>query len=218
MSVSQALLGSALLAAQTLLAAAPSQAQDAVNWLRRGIDMPSDLHISNMWHPRGGQLYATDPLTLWQTEGETLRVPDAPARLIGLLEREQGRTAAMALIWSEADVVCGEDLSTVGVDTGLAGFLTPANVAALEAYSDPSQGPYHGTYAEQLDATIPTIPFIVELPSGATFPVSGSGWGDGGYPVASLYDADGNMVALYAQFMGGTEDWLLPAPCADPTS
>ena len=180
--------------------------------------MPTDLHVSEMWHPHGGQIYATDPLTLWQTEGDALRVPDAPARLIGLLEREQGRAALMALIWSNADVVCGEDLSTIGVDTGLAGFLTPDNVRDLLAYADPSAGPYHGTYAEQLDATIPTLPFVAQLPSGARFPVSGSGWGDGGYPVASLHDAEGNMVALYTQFMGGTEEWLLPPPCTAPAS
>lgn len=166
-----------------------------------------------MWHPHGGQLYATDPLTLSQTEGATLAVPDRPARLIGLLEREHGRAALMALIWSNADVVCGEDLTTIGVSTGLAGFLTPADVRALDAYADPSFGTYHGTYAEQLEAAIPTIPFIARLPSGASFPVSGSGLGDGGYPVASLYDAEGNMVALYTQFIGDG-DWLLPPPCA----
>lgn len=177
--------------------------------------MPIDVHLSDMWHPRGGEVFATDPLTLWQTGSDItpLRVPDAPARLVGLLERDQGRAAVMALIWSNAEVSCGEDLSTIGVDTGLAGFMTPADVAALDAYADPSAGPYHGTYAEQLDAAVPTVPFLPTLPDGTRFPVSGSGWGDGGYPVASLYDADDNMVALYVQFMGGGENWLLPEPC-----
>ncbi|MEX3015681.1 DUF4241 domain-containing protein [Gymnodinialimonas hymeniacidonis] len=195
----------------------PAQAQDATNWLRQGIGMPTDLHVSDMWRPRGGEIYATDPLTLWQTEGATLSVPDAPARLIGLLERDQGRAALMALIWSNADVVCGEDLSTIGVDTGLAGFVTPANVRALDAYAASEGDLYAGTYAEQLDDPIPTIPFIARLPSGATFPVSGSGWGDGGYPVASLYDAQGNMVALYAHFIPSGDEWLLPPPCDAPT-
>ncbi len=176
--------------------------------------MQTDLHVSDMWHPRGGAIYATDALILWQAEGEPIRVPDAPARVIGLLETEQGRTAIFALIWSNAPVACGEDLRTIGVDTGTAAFLTPSDARALDAYADPSLGPYHGTYAEQLDAAIPTIPFIAQLPGGARFPATGSGWGDGGYPVASLYDADGNMVALYAQFIGGSDDWLLPPPCA----
>ncbi|MEJ6388307.1 hypothetical protein [Gymnodinialimonas ulvae] len=193
----------------------PAAAQDATNWLRQEIGLPTELHVSEMWHPRGGQLYATDPLTLWATGDAALSVPDAPARLIGLLERTQGRAALMALIWSNAPVACGYDLTTIGVDTGLAGFLTPSDVRAVDAYADPSSGPYHGTYAAQLDAAVPTIPFIAELPSGARFPVSGSGWGDGGYPVVSLHDAQGNMVALYTQFIAGTDDWLLPEPCTD---
>ncbi len=45
-----------------------------------------------------------------------------------------------------------------------------------------------------------------------------SGWGDGFYPVASLYDAEGRMVALYADFTGIDDagSWLLPEPCAGP--
>ncbi len=202
------------------LTALPAAAQDATSWLAQGINMPSDLHVSGPWHPRGGQIFATDPLTLWQTglDVETITVPDTPARVVGLLETEEGRTAVMALIWSDAPVICGDDLTTIAVDTGLAAFLTPSDVAALDAYAHPSDGPYHATYAQQLDAVVPTIPFIVALPDGTRFPISGTGWGDGGYPVASLYDADGNMVALYAQFMGGAEEWHLPTPCTDQTS
>lgn len=218
----RALLARPLLALTALLAAltAPAAAKDALTWLAQGIDMPSDVHHAGTWHPHGGEIFATDPLTLWQTgsDVETLAVPDAPARVVGLLDREQGRAAAMALIWSDADVVCGADLSTIGVDTGLAGFMTPADVAALTAYGDPSAGLYHGTYAQQLDAVVPTVPFLAALPDGARFPVSGSGWGDGGYPVASLFDANGDMVALYVHFMGGGETWLLPDPCAAASS
>lgn len=176
--------------------------------------------VAGEWTPEGGLVHATDPLTLWQTgpDAPLLAVPDAPARVIGLIDRIDGRAAVMALVWSDAPVVCGEDLATIGVDTGLAGFLTPADVVALEAYSDPSLGPYHGSYAAQLDAEAPTVPLIAVLPEGARFPVSGSGWGDGGYPVASLRDAGGGMVALYAQFLSGSDDWLLPPACDAPRS
>lgn len=199
--------------------AVPLAAEGAHEWMSARIGLEIRAVDAGAWHPVGGQVFATDPLTLLQTGPDvaTLTVPDAPARILGYLEPEQGRAAVMALIWSDADVVCGEDLTTIGVDTGLAGFLTPSDVAALDVYADPSLGTYHGTYAEQLDAAVPTIPFIAVLPDGTRFPVSGSGWGDGGYPVASLLDAGGNMVALYAQFIGGTEDWMLPPPCADAT-
>lgn len=200
--------------------AVPGHAQDAVTWLENGLNMPSEVQSPGIWHPVGGEIFATDPLTLWQTGSdiETIRVPDAPARVVGLLDVAQGRTAAMALIWSNAPVVCGHDLATIGVDSGLAGFLTPMDVEALDAYAHPTDGPYHGSYAAQLDAHVPTIPLIATLPDGTRFPVSGSGWGDGGYPVASLVDADGTVVALYTQFMGGTENWLLPPPCAEAAS
>lgn len=202
-----------LLASSALLAGltAPAAGQDAVTWLRDNIGLPTNLHSIETWHPRGGEIYATDPLTLFQTEGATFTVPDAPARLIGLLERTQGRAAIMALIWSDAPVACGEDLATISVDTGLASFITPADLEAYRAF---------GTLLDtnQIDGTLPTVPFVVRLPGGAWFPTSGSGWGDGSYPVASLRDADGTMVALYAQFITDGQDWLLPPPCATLTS
>ncbi|WP_146199894.1 hypothetical protein [Roseicyclus mahoneyensis] len=198
-----------------LLACGPVAAQDAIAWLQEGVGLSTRVMSPGEWTPAGGLVHATDPLTLWQTgpDATLITVPEAPARVIGLIDREYGRSILMALVWSDAPVVCGEDLGTIGVDTGLAGFLTPADVAALEAYADPSLGTYHGTYADQLEAEAPTVPLIAELPDGSRFPVSGSGWGDGGYPVASLRDASGAMVAVYAQFDTGTDDWLLPVSC-----
>lgn len=207
-----------LLGPVALLAAAmPVAAEGPHAWLSSRIAMPVRAVDAGAWHPVGGEVFATDPLTLWQTgpEAETIPVPDAPARILGYLEPEEGRTALMALVWSDADVVCGHDLTNIGVDTGLAGFMTPADVTALLAYGAAYGGDlYNGPYAEQLDAAIPTIPFIATLPDGARFPVTGSGWGDGGYPVASLHAADGSMVALYTQFITAEgKDWLLPPPC-----
>lgn len=179
--------------------------------------MPINLVPSTLWYPQGGQIYATDPLTL--NLSGLIAVPEAPARVLGFMDQETGRTAALALLWDTSPVVCGHDLGTVGVDTGLAAFLTPTDLSALLLYSEAyGDDLYSSPVGAQLDATVPTIPTFVSLPDGTRFPVSGTGWGDGGYPVASLHDADGTMVALYAQFMGGTEDWLLPTPCTDQTS
>lgn len=198
------------------LVAGPAAAENALDWLIRQAGNDLRPHLGGSWHPVGGRIFASDPLTLLQTEGATLDVPDGPAALFGLLEPDQGRAALMALIWSDAPVACGEDLTTIAVDTGLAGFLTPSDVAALRAYSTPDEGTYHGSYAEQLDASVPTVPFIVTLP-GARFPVSGSGWGDGGYPVARLVDEEGETIALYSQFIPADDTWLLPPPCPGAT-
>ncbi|MBF9044778.1 DUF4241 domain-containing protein [Rhodobacterales bacterium HKCCE4037] len=213
-------------AAALALCATPLAAQDALTWLETGIGLETVRVEAGIWHPVGGAIHATDPLTLWQTgpEAETITVPDTPARVVGLRRDEpygdtvDPRGAVLALIWSDADVLCGEDLATIGVDTGLAGFMTPADVRALDAYAEQHRDLYDGVYADQIDTLYPG-PFLTDLPGGIAFPVSGSGWGDGGYPVASLIDADGNMVALYTQFMGAEgEEWLLPPPCTDPIS
>ncbi len=215
------LLGpAALLAALPL----PLAAQDAISWLQAGLALDGlETVTAGKWHPEGGAIHATDPLTLWQTgpDAPLLAVPDAPARIVGLIHSEvygdavDRRGAALVLVWSHATVQCGVDLSTIGVDTGLAGFLTPADVAALDAYGQAHRDLYDGPYAEQIDSLYPG-PFLADLPGGLSFPVSGSGWGDGSYPVASLYDADGNMVALYAQFITAEgRDWTLPPPCED---
>ncbi|MEJ6395167.1 hypothetical protein V8J82_18030 [Gymnodinialimonas sp. 2305UL16-5] len=210
----------ALYAALTLIAVPGiALSETAHGWISSGLGMEVRAVRVAGWHPVGGQLYATDAITLWQAEGPGLTIPDQEAGVTGYIDAETGRTAALALIWSADPVACGEDLASAGIDTGTFAFLTPADAAALDAYADPSMGTYHGTYADQLDATVPTIPFMATLPDGTTFPATGSGWGDGGYPVASLIDAEGDTVALYVQFMGGDEDWLLPPPCApDPNS
>ncbi len=202
-----------------LLCAGPAPAE-TLDWLRAGIGFETRVNEAGRWAVPGGALYAADPLTLFGTEGDTIAVPESPARLVGLHETEfEGRTAVMALIWSDAVPVCGKDLTTIGVDTGLAGFLPPSAVKALDAYAVEFGGDlYRGTYAEQIDRLYPG-PFLADLPDGTRFPVSGSGWGDGGYPVASLYSADGEMVALYAQFITGEDTgWLLPGACDFPTS
>ena len=212
--------------AALLCATGPAAAQDAATWLATETSLEVTVTEAGQWHPVGGQIHATDPLTLFQTGPDvpTLAVPDAPAQVLGLhYEHDFGddvterRTAVIVLIWSDAPVACGADLTSVAVDTGLASFLTPAQVEALAQYED-RYGPSYvaavpGPFEQQIEAQYPG-PFLTDLPGDLSFPVTGSGWGDGAYPVVSLHDADGAMVALYAQFITADgEDWLLPPPC-----
>ncbi|MEX3015682.1 hypothetical protein [Gymnodinialimonas hymeniacidonis] len=186
-------------------------AKNALAWLQDGIAMPTTLYEAGTWRVPGGVIFPTDPLGLWQAfEEPGIRVPTDAARIVGLLEESQDRTAILAFIWSHAPVFGGDDVCTIASVCGLAGFLTPEDVDAVQTYGDPEGTPYHGMYKDQLDAKLPTPPTLVSLPAGNRFPISGSGWGNGKYPVASLTDADGTMLALYTQFIGGGENWLLP--------
>ncbi len=193
----------------------------AVDWLRGNLNIPTHLHDGGVWEETGGAVLAVDPLTLFGADAGPIAVPRQPARIVGIRETNgtDPRTAFLVLVWSDAPVVCGEDLATIGVDTGLAAFLAPRDVAALNAYGAAYGGDlYAGPFAADIDKRYPG-PYLAQLPDGTAFPLSGSGWGDGGYPVASLQSADGNMVALYAQFITDGADWLLPAPCPpDPAS
>ena len=62
-------------------------------------------------------------------------------------------------------------------------------------------------------------PVLVDLVDRAErdggFAVMSSGWGDGGYPVSALQDADRNMIALFVQFIRAEgDDWIAPSDCS----
>ena len=192
----------------------------AVDWLRQHLDFATHLHDGGVWRERGGAVLAVDPLTLYGAEDDPIAVPRQPARILGIRETNgtDPRTAFLVLLWSDKPVVCGEDLTTIGVDTGLAAFLAPDDVAALDSYGQAYGGDlYAGPYADAIDAAYPG-PFLAQLPDGTAFPLSGSAWGDGGYPAASLRAEDGSMVALYAQFITDGTGWALPPACPPTTS
>lgn len=200
-----------------ILTGAPAMAQDALSWMRAQTPPGSTLTNAGSWAAPTGRLYATDPLTLGQTS-TALNVPTTTAQVLGLVEPDQGRTASLALVWSDAPIVCGDDLGWIGVDSGLAGFLTPKAVAAVEKIARIHGNSYAGDYAEQLETKTPTPATIIDLP-GARFPVAGSGWGDGGYPVIALYGAEHDIIALITIFIPKGDAWPLPPSCdADPNT
>jgi len=188
---------------------------DARTWFTENLSIPTRAETSGAWHPMGGRLHATDPLTLWGVDGPPLPVPDQTAEMFILYATESGEDSVglFALIWSNAPVACGEDLGSVPVDTGLAGFLTPDDVTALERYGQRyGDNLYDGPYAEQIEKNW-SGPFLAELPGGTHFPITSSGWGDGFYPVFGLLDQDGEMIALYMQFITDGQEWLVPPVC-----
>lgn len=211
----------ALVLALPAAAETASRGDGAVAWLRNRTGHALDVQAIGPVAIAPGGVIVVDPLT-YSTgyDWPFLAVPEGQAQFLVALDAESGRVSKAALVFSDAPVACGHDEATVGVDTGLAAFLDRPAAAALEADSQ-ALGPGRDIYNDWFDALIGethVVKEMVPLPSGTRFPMMSSGWGDGGYPVASLSDAEGRMVAIYVDFMGMNEDgdWLLPPECPAP--
>lgn len=195
----------------------------AIAWLRDRTGHALDIRTIGPVAIAPGGVIVVDPLTYSTGYGwPFLPVPEGPAQFVVALETGYGRVSKAMLVFSDAPVSCGHEEAAVGVDTGLAAFLDRPAAEALEADAlalGPGRDIYNDWFHDLIGET-PVVKEMVPLPSGIRFPMMSSGWGDGGYPVASLSDAEGRMVALYVDFMGMDEDgrWLLPPECPGPVA
>lgn len=216
----------AALSLLVLTAPATGQAQPlddigALAWVRSMTGFPLEMRAIGEVTIAPGGVIAADPLTFFSAAAwPAIPAPAGPAQFIVALDAETGRVSKALLVFSAAPVACGRDETTLGVDTGLAAFLdqpTADALANLAQAVSPDRNIYDNWFHGLLGST-GVLADLVPLPSGELVPMTSSGWGDGGYPVASLSDAKGRMVALYADFMGINEDggWLLPEDCDPP--
>ncbi len=193
----------------------------AVAWVRSLTGFPLEMRAIGEVTIAPGGVIAADPLTFFSAAAwPAIPAPAGPAQFIVALDAETGRVSKALLVFSAAPVACGRDETTLGVDTGLAAFLdqpTAHALANLAQAVSPDRNIYDDWF-HGLHGSAGVLADLVPLPSGELVPMTSSGWGDGGYPVASLSDAEGRMVALYADFMGINEDgdWLLPEDCDPP--
>ncbi|WP_112309282.1 DUF4241 domain-containing protein [Pseudogemmobacter bohemicus] len=186
-------------------------------WLRGQSDFPLEFRDAGRITIAPGGIVAADPLT-WSDDWDLPEIgtPTGEARFILALDDGQGRVSQAMLIFSDAAPVCGDDVATIPVDTGLASFLDPVMREALNrSYEmiDP-EDLYSGWFEDLIGETW-VVGHILPLPDKTLIPMTSTGWGDGGYPVARLKSASGEVVALYADFMGKNDagDWLLPNAC-----
>lgn len=165
-----------------------------------------------------GGVIVVDPLTYDpDLDWPFVQVPAAPARFVVAREQSDDQILKALLVFSDADVTCGRDEASVGVDSGLAAFLDRPRENALSddiAALGDGKDIYNDWFANLIADTF-IVAQQMPLPSGSSFPMMSSGWGDGVYPLASLRDKDGAMVALYVNFMGKDDagNWLLPPEC-----
>lgn len=192
----------------------------ALHWIMS--ETAADLRITEVGplETPEGRVIAADPLT-YSADWALLEiaVPTGGGRLFVAHDVAEGRISKAVLVFADAAPVCGADVATIPVDTGLASFLTPATAKALDqagaALADARKDLYNNWF-HALFGDEHVVAGAYPLPdSPATVAIFSSGWGDGSYPVATLSDAGGAVVAVYADFMGKDDEgnWLLPDNC-----
>ncbi len=193
----------------------------AVEWIVTHTESPLEIKTVGTWAPNSTKVIAVDSLTYAPDyKWPYTDIPKVAATFVALNDAESGRVSKAVLVFADGMPVCGVDLATMPVDTGTGAFLTPENGQALDALAgdlDQNQSDLYAGFMEPQIKGAHSFAQFLTLPDGTSFPAFSTGWGDGAYPVASLVDAQGHTVALYADFMGHNADgeWLLPPPCAD---
>ena len=162
-----------------------------------------------------GSIAMVDPLVFsGDISSTTFDVPKDGGRIVVFEDPEQGRNSKLVIIFDDADVAGGADVSTMLVDAGLGTILTPTTYDGLEAFRDTltnGKDPYNDHFSK-FDDPQGGEKKIVPLPDGTPIPYIHSGWGDGGYPVFTLTDANGTVIAAYTDFMGCDDDGTYLTP------
>ncbi|WP_374637479.1 hypothetical protein [Paracoccus sp. (in: a-proteobacteria)] len=212
--------------AGTILAAlaAPAAARidtrpPAIDWLIAASSDPGRTTIRlGEYQLDGSGVVALDPLTGMATPPAP-GLPATKAQVYIVMAHQDGfdDAAAIVLSLSRAAPVCGASLGVVGVDTGLVALANLTDVKMLDAYGrilDSTGSDTFTALETQLPMEQPAS--FVTLPDGTRFPVSRSGYGDGGYEFFRLNDAQARPVALYVDFIGDHKgEWIDPPPCAN---
>ena len=199
---------------------AGADAQQVLDWLVTQSGGPREVRQVARFTPDSPRILGADPLTYDPGYPfDFVAVPPGPAEVVALIEPVEGRVALAAMVFADGVPVCGGEAGAIWVDSGTASFLTPATAAKLDAmrkdYDQRKLNLYDDYFADPAQMGDSVFARMLTLPDGTAFPGFSSGWGDGAYPVVSLYDNQGQMLALYADFIGNDrlEDYILPPPC-----
>lgn len=161
-----------------------------------------------------GRAGIIDPLVFAQPP-DYAAVPTSGGQIVVFYDEEELRNSKLALVFPGGTVAGGADIGVCAVDAGMASIFTPATHAAMTAFiesQNDDQFNLYDQYFMDYDDPAGGERKIVPLPDGTPIPYVHSGWGDGGYPVFTLTDVEGGLVALYTDFLGKDESgaWLAP--------
>ncbi|MEM9344094.1 MAG: DUF4241 domain-containing protein [Pseudomonadota bacterium] len=186
----------------------------AVDWIIAACAAPLMAHEVGTLDTSSGQLAMIDPLVFWVSfEESAFKVPKTGGRIVVLEDTRARLNSKMVIVFADGDVEGGADVATLLVDAGMGSLFTRDTYDAMKAWVEGLEYDPYTTLFEEHDNVPPGGERkIVPLPDGTPVPYVHTGYGDGGYPVFTLTDAEGAVVAAYADFMGCDEagKWLAP--------
>lgn len=190
-----------------------STGQSAVTWIEASNKMPLDVVEIGAFPTPERKVAVLDPLYFAQ-EREFIAVPGDEGRVVVFHDPSEGRNSKMAIVFSDAEVTGGDDVATCFVEAGMASFFTPASVDAMNQFgrSLGENANFYDDYFCKFDDEAGGERKLAALPDGTLVPYIHSGWGDGAYPVFTLTDAEGNLCAIYTDFMGHNDDGVYLTP------
>ena len=184
----------------------------ATDWILRNTNATLEVTVAGPLPTPEGKACIIDPLVFAQGP-VWVNIPKEGGEVTVFHDTQHGRNSKLALIFPGGPVAGGADVATCGVDAGMASIFTPATHDAMATIlnSKPDMTA-SDAYFLDFDDPLGGERMIVPLPDGTPIPYIHSGWGDGGYPVFTLTDASGQVVALYTDFMGKDKNgtWLTP--------
>ncbi len=214
-----------VLAAALISPTLPATGGELTDWFIQTGGEPRQVVEIGAFTPDGPEILGADPLTYGPDYPIPFTsVPQTPATVIALVEPIEGRTALAALIFRDGRPVCGTAAGEIWVDSGTAAFLTRSTATKLAAMRDDFQSREQNLYDDYFAAPDQmgdsAFAKMLSLPDGTEFPGFSSGWGDGAYPVVKLFDGSGNLLAIYADFIGSEklDDFILPPLCEPPVT
>jgi len=185
-----------------------------VEWILASCAAPLVAHDIGTFATPGGRIAMIDPLAFGcEFEEFAFRVPKSGGRLVVFEDTRERRNSKLAIVFSDAVVSGGKDVSTLLVDAGMGSLFNRETYEAMKAWLKTLRFDPYTAYFEEHDNLPPGMERkIVPLPDGTPVPYVHSGWGDGAYPVFTLTDATGAVIAAYADFLGCDKDgtWLTP--------
>lgn len=195
----------------------------AVDWIASETKNPLDICLVGQLDTSSGKVAFIDPLAFMQKfEDCAVVCPTTGGKVIAFHDAQNARNSKLAIVFSDATVAGGDDVATCIVDAGMASIFTTLTYAAQLDFANslgPDQNMYDD-YFDRFDDPEGGERKMAKLPDGTPVPYVHSGWGDGGYPVFTLTDAQGNLCAVYTDFMGKNEagEFLLPPAFVPPKS